>query len=96
MTETETTDVREHLNHCVEALREGIMCHGDTSVVTLRWGHKQPVPLANWTMPHVCKRWDDVSEWASKNYVQHLHDPGWLKHPTLGELSLDLGVKRVV
>jgi len=57
----------------------------DLSIVTMRWGHKQPVPLANWNSPHVCKNWDAVQEWAEKHFVPHLKEPGWLVHPTLGK-----------
>jgi hypothetical protein len=29
--------VQEHLEHCVEMLRQTIMCHGDTSLLTYNW-----------------------------------------------------------
>jgi len=61
------------------------MCNADLSLVTMRWGHLQPVPLANLTYPHVCKNWEDVVNWSKEHSVPHLKDPGWLNHPTLGK-----------
>jgi hypothetical protein len=61
------------------------MCNADLSLVTMRWGHLQPVPLANLTYPHVCKNWEDVVNWSKEHSVPHLKDPGWLNYPTLGK-----------
>jgi hypothetical protein len=59
------------------------MCNGELSLVIMRWGHLQPVSLANWIYPHVCKNWDDVVNWSKEHSMPHLKDPGWLNHPHL-------------
>ncbi|KAH8717360.1 Cyclochlorotine biosynthesis protein O [Beauveria bassiana] len=38
--------LRAHADHCVDMIREAIMCHGDTSLIVYHWinGYKDPVP----------------------------------------------------
>jgi len=84
ITPMEYKDQVGHLEHCLEALRESVMCHSDLSIVSMRWGHKQALPLANWTNPHVCKNWDAVQDWAEEHYIKRLREPGWLVHPKFG------------
>ncbi|KGQ11832.1 hypothetical protein BBAD15_g2423 [Beauveria bassiana D1-5] len=38
--------LRPHADHCVDMIREAIMCHGDTSLIVYHWidGYKDPVP----------------------------------------------------
>lgn len=41
------TNIEElSLDHCVDMLRESIMCHGDTTLITYHWvqGYVDPVP----------------------------------------------------
>lgn len=90
ITEAETIDELGHLEHCLEALRESVMCHADLSIVTMRWGSHQAVPLANWGNPHVCKNWDAVVNWAKEHHVSQLYEPGWLMHPKFGRKNFFL------
>jgi hypothetical protein len=71
------------------------MCNPDMSIITMRWGHLQPSSLANWTFPHTCRSWDAIEDWGSQRYVERLFEPGWLNHPTLGELFFQDPVLKV-
>ena len=84
LTEDEYHDQFNHLEHCLELLRQSLMCNADMSIITFHWGHLQATPLANWTFPHTCKSWDAIEDWASQRHVERLFEPGWLNHPTLG------------
>lgn len=84
LSEKEHHDQFNHIEHCLELLRQSLMCNADMSIITLRWGHSQATPLANWTFPHTCKSWDAIENWASQRQVERIFEPDWLKHPTLG------------
>ncbi|KAK1753689.1 hypothetical protein QBC47DRAFT_347704 [Echria macrotheca] len=75
-----------HLDHCLDILRVGAMCRGDTAPLTMRWGRSQPRPLANFSSAHSCVNWDSLNGWAQKRAVTHLFDPGYLRHPVLGNV----------
>lgn len=60
--------LRGHLDHCVEMLREGLMCQADVGVITFKMqkegeeaeGEYRP-DFANW---HVCRDYEAIREWA--------------------------------
>lgn len=51
MSEAEMKAMLGHVEHCLEGIREYIVCKADMSLVTLRWDTEQSTPLANWTFP---------------------------------------------
>ncbi|KAI6093648.1 hypothetical protein F4821DRAFT_221079 [Hypoxylon rubiginosum] len=70
-----------HADHCVEYLRQIIMCHGDTTVNPFRWLHDDSVlhrsgPTLKEGAQYECVNWDMLSEWAKSRRVD-------LKQPDL-------------
>ena len=84
ISEQEKIDNRFHNEHCIDMLRQSIMCHADIAPVTMRWGHTQPVPLANFSSPHQCANWADINDWAKTRSIENLTEPGYLMHPEFG------------
>lgn len=72
-----------HTDHCLEILRQGVMCRGDISLVTFVWSPNKRVPLADFTRPHECVNFDSLNQWSGEHSVDAF-DPGLLYHPTLG------------
>jgi hypothetical protein len=64
-------------------IRQGVMCRGDVSLLTMRWDPTQLLPLGNSSSPHKCVNWDRLNSWAEGRAVDVLK-PGYLVHPTLG------------
>ncbi|WPH02707.1 Hypothetical protein R9X50_00557500 [Acrodontium crateriforme] len=77
--------VHGHLEHCVEILRQTLMCHGDTSLLTYNWVKGREMPYPNFNTLHVCKDWDalvrmnrklDVSrQWLGSSAVKEYRSP---------------------
>ena len=63
------------------------MCQGDTSLLTMRWGKQQAIPLANFSSPHQCVDWDRLDAWAQERSVD-VFQPGMLVHPKFGRCPL--------
>jgi len=61
------------------------MCHGDVGIITYRWGAESRKPFAAATQ-HQCVKWDRLVEWTNERTID-MFKPGYLVHPTLGELS---------
>jgi hypothetical protein len=72
------------IDHCVEMLRQNLMCNADTGLITYRWveGHNAPYP--NFNTPHKCKNFDALLKIAYKRQVPEGGTKNLLK-PQAGE-----------
>jgi len=65
---------RMHIDHCIDQLRQAVMCHGDLTPVTLKpvWAggesgkHKRLQFLGQTERMHTCRRWEDIREWVTE------------------------------
>ncbi|KAK1834734.1 hypothetical protein QBC39DRAFT_342707 [Podospora conica] len=83
ITEREYRLLHVHNVHCLDMLRQAVMCQGDASLMTMKWGTTDPVPLANSKSPHQCVDWGALDGWAESRHV-NVYEPGLVVHPTLG------------
>lgn len=82
-TEAALSQFSEHVDHCIEYIRENLMCHPDISLVTLHW-----IPTDDGFKPtnkdlalHECVNWDVLNGWAEMR-VFDLYRLDLLKGPT--------------
>ena len=66
------------VDHCLELLREALMCQADVSIMTFRWSDERPIPVADLWSSHECVNWDIVEQWAGERRV-NLSIPGLLE-----------------
>ncbi|KAJ4376625.1 hypothetical protein N0V86_006739 [Didymella sp. IMI 355093] len=65
---------RMHMDHCIDQLRQSIMCHADLTPVTLKpvWEGGEEGPkktvfyLGQTEREHTCRRWEDVRAWVDE------------------------------
>lgn len=65
----------KHADHCVEYIREALMCQPDLSLVTFRWinntaQHEDPTEFypTNFDVDlHYCADWEHLDRWAGKH-----------------------------
>lgn len=74
---------RNHTEHCIDLLRQVIMCYGDVALHTYQWRDDTPVPWPTMHTTHQCKKWDRIVEWSKTRDIGELKGPK-LQHPTLG------------
>ena len=60
------------LDHCVEQLRQFVMCHADMGVVTAHWIQQRHKPWPDFNTNHMCRDFDQVMDWTK----QHLTPVG--------------------
>lgn len=66
----ETPAVRwKHVDHCLDVLRQIIICHGDISIVTFDWVEGQCDPYPNFHVNRECRNWDSIFQWAKDHHV---------------------------
>ena len=58
----------EHVAHCFDYLRQGIMCAGD---ITLEGNASARYPgvVIPWGAHHKCKDWSQIIEWADERII---------------------------
>ncbi|KAI1496179.1 hypothetical protein F5X99DRAFT_414374 [Biscogniauxia marginata] len=71
LTEEEFLEVNDSPEtvHCVEMLRNAVMCFGDVSVITYNWKQGHEGPKASFKSMHSCRKWDKIEEWRSAHDV---------------------------
>ncbi|RAH40200.1 oxidase ustYa family protein [Aspergillus brunneoviolaceus CBS 621.78] len=72
-----------HIEHCVDNLRQNIMCKADVALLTFTWDPNDRAPKPNFVVDHECANWDMVDNWA-KEHAFDIFDETTLVHPTLG------------
>ncbi|KAF2962758.1 hypothetical protein GQX73_g10816 [Xylaria multiplex] len=75
-----------HYEHCVDYIRQSIMCQFDTGLVTYDWvlQHQNPTPNSN--AMHKCVNWNAVQKWLQQKAV-HIPEGFVWKQPE-GQQSL--------
>lgn len=76
-------DQQDHFDHCVDLLRQVIMCHGDISLHTYQWKDDYRWPWPTMQTEHQCRNWDKLMEWSKEHSIPSLTGP-ILSHPSLG------------
>lgn len=59
-----------HYEHCVDYIRQSLMCNFDATLVTYDWvlDHQNPTPNSN--AMHKCVDWDGVQDWLKGRVVE--------------------------
>ncbi|KAI1400213.1 tat pathway signal sequence [Hypoxylon fuscum] len=73
----------EHVDHCVDLLRQVLMCQGDVSLLTYNWVDDYRRPWPKFDVDHTCRNWDSVQKWAKQHNIPSLKG-SILLHPVLG------------
>ncbi|KGO46103.1 Protein of unknown function DUF3328 [Penicillium expansum] len=61
--------LRFHLDHCIDMIRQKLMCSPDVGIITYVWakGYKHPFPDFN--IIHKCRDYSRLLEWVKENDV---------------------------
>ena len=54
------------LEHCIEALREYLMCVPDLTLYTYDWIPPRTDPVPNHGVKHACVDWNQLDEWVEE------------------------------
>ena len=62
-------DLVGHLDHCIDALRQFVMCQGDVNVFAFRFPFNDGDPWPDYTTPRVCRNYASIRQWAVDHTV---------------------------
>ncbi|KAG1813508.1 uncharacterized protein BJ212DRAFT_1482419 [Suillus subaureus] len=60
---------RIHLDHCIEMIRQNIMCRSDVTMLTYDWVEGVEDPFPNFNIPHRCRNFEKVLDWVDGHRV---------------------------
>lgn len=75
----------KHLDHCIDQLRQSIMCASDLSVNWVYWDEPMKMHLAARDVRHSCRNFDRVAEWAWRHKAEPFDMTIRVKDPLKGE-----------
>ncbi|KAJ7938294.1 hypothetical protein B0H13DRAFT_1851737 [Mycena leptocephala] len=83
-----TIGAREfHIDHCVDRIRQGLMCNADTSVLVWEWNPTFNETRVRLRVPHQCKNFSKIHEWTRDklmtSFDRYTHVPDDLPTPPL-------------
>jgi len=60
-----------HQKHCLDILRQELMCTGSLNLYRLIWQEHQERPIPDFTIHRQCRRWDDILDWQEKHQISY-------------------------
>lgn len=60
----------EHLEHCIDALRQSLMCSADVTPIPWKWREEDHEAKAVAEIAHTCRNFEDIRVWAKENQVK--------------------------
>lgn len=61
---------QNHLNHCIDILRQQLLCSMSTDIITYRWVEGQSIPQPDFSVNKVCKNQEQISNWLEKKWSE--------------------------
>lgn len=68
-------------DHCIEMLRQNIMCNADVGIIPHHWIKQSPDPFANFNTWHKCRDIGSVERWIEEHAIPEMPDGGSLPRP---------------
>ncbi|KAL1599896.1 hypothetical protein SLS60_007701 [Paraconiothyrium brasiliense] len=63
-------DTHVHVEHCLDQLRQALMCSADTATIPWTWSKGQGRTIADARTTHTCRDYDAIREWAKERKVE--------------------------
>ncbi|KAE9987416.1 hypothetical protein EG328_002772 [Venturia inaequalis] len=67
--------IDEHKDHCIDIIRQILMCAGDVNPINYYWKEGRKDPMPKFSMQHTCRRFDDIEAWTVKKVAESSGQP---------------------
>lgn len=58
-----------HLDHCIDMIRQSLMCNADVTAVGFDWYDSMNYMRIHLNSVHRCKNWDAIHEWSWNHHA---------------------------
>ncbi|KZF23305.1 hypothetical protein L228DRAFT_267314 [Xylona heveae TC161] len=76
-----TPTVRKHTDHCIEMLRQLLMCSADLHLITYDWVDGVDHPWPDFSTNQFCRNYEDVHAWGKAHVVKSNYSGGLIPKP---------------
>ncbi|KAJ7206264.1 hypothetical protein GGX14DRAFT_397076 [Mycena pura] len=63
-----------HLAHCIDSIRQSLMCAADTSPIVWQWSPERKRATTKFDIVHSCRRFESVVDWAWQRHIKSAPD----------------------
>ncbi|KAL4779836.1 hypothetical protein BJX76DRAFT_351455 [Aspergillus varians] len=78
--------VRRHVSHCLDIIRQQLMCTIDVGVLGQVWVHPdRPSAFVDFNTEHQCRNFEDIRAWAERNQLPADTPRDFLQPPRVGD-----------
>ena len=60
----------DHLDHCIDSVRQSLMCSSDISTITWTWDEEDQMSKPQADMIHTCRDFEAIRDWGLKNQAK--------------------------
>ncbi|KAG7444782.1 uncharacterized protein BT62DRAFT_951836 [Guyanagaster necrorhizus] len=64
----------EHVSHCIDAIRQSLMCNADISVNVWQWSQELSAVVGYSSQAHSCRNFDKLRDWARERRIHEWID----------------------
>lgn len=82
-------DASSLADHCIDLLRQAIMCTGDMGLMTYNWVLDAPAMFPDFDTKHRCRNFDKLLKWGERTMIDKTPSQGWNSSNRLGVKFLD-------
>lgn len=76
--------VRRHVSHCLDIIRQQLMCSVDIGVLGQVWVHPEnPEPFVDFNTQHKCRNFEAIRQWAERNQLPETVPQDFLQPPKI-------------
>jgi len=68
--------LRFHLDHCIDNLRQKLMCDADAGILTYVWAKGHPAPFPDFSVQHKCRDFNALKDWVTEHQLFTTKDYG--------------------
>jgi hypothetical protein len=61
----------EHIDHCIDAIRQSLMCSADISTIVWQWDQVKQRTTFRGGVAHKCRDFGMIQEWAKARKMGH-------------------------
>lgn len=59
----------EHIEHCVDSIRQSLMCHADVSTLVYQWNKERQRMQFHGDVAHSCRNFNKIRDWAKSHAI---------------------------
>jgi hypothetical protein len=77
-----------HFSHCIEMIRQSLMCSADITPMVWQWSEKDQKTQLHVDVAHTCRNWESISVWAKEHrYDGEFEDA--FRRPEMGQCGAE-------